>query len=373
MEHGTTASATSCARDLGILSIVIVVFIMEKEIRFFWWLFLFHLRPIEECDVEVLVAPIFRCDARAFPPLRKHAEPRRRFVVLRRKSSTALSRHTDSAKNCMACFKSCWIEMCCKKSSRVLAGPVPLIALGPPATVMPVVVTTVEIVPMKRIPSILLRRRIHHVPNLRVMPRCAASVEGGPSQNGNETSQASRGSRPFLLVVIQPSSQCPRREPRLEDMRQPCHQVVRDHPVVPSKQVAQQCLERGHPVAQGLCVLFVHSWLHHASLLQRRVKNRSLGSSNFQPRALKTEVKFPSMSHACLCSLARALGCDKCGCASSSSSSSTSTDLSPATIDYRERGRVVGTSTRAVACAFTSEPQPSPTLQKHRSRAGVPK
>ena len=42
------------------------------------------------------------------------------------------------------------------------------------------------------------------------------------------------------------------------------------------------------------------------------------------------------MSHACLCSLARALGYDKCGCALSSSSSSTSTDLSPATIDYRE-------------------------------------
>ena len=66
------------------------------------------------------------------------------------------------------------------------------------------------------------------------------------------------------------------------------------------------------------------------------------GSSNFQTRALKTEVKFPSMSHACLCSLARALGCDKCGCASSSSasssSSSTSPDLFPATtINYKER------------------------------------
>ena len=74
----------SCARDVGILSIVIVVFIMEKEIRFFCCLFLFHLRLIEECDVEVLVAPSFRCDARAFPPLRRHAEPMRRFVVLRR-------------------------------------------------------------------------------------------------------------------------------------------------------------------------------------------------------------------------------------------------------------------------------------------------
>ena len=42
--------------------------------------------------------------------------------------------------------------------------------------------------------------------------------------------------------------------------------------------------------------------------------------------------------------------------------------------DRQQReGRVVGTSTRAVACAFASEPQPSPTLQKHRSRAGAPK
>ena len=30
------------------------------------WLFMFHLRLIEECDVEVLVAPSFRCDARVF-------------------------------------------------------------------------------------------------------------------------------------------------------------------------------------------------------------------------------------------------------------------------------------------------------------------
>ena len=105
----------SCARALGILSIVIVV-VMEDEVRFFSWLFLFHLRLIEECDVEVLVAPSFRCDDRAFPPLRRHAEPMRRFVVLRRRSSTTSSRHTDSAKNCMACclmlcFRGCWIAM----------------------------------------------------------------------------------------------------------------------------------------------------------------------------------------------------------------------------------------------------------------------
>ena len=54
--------------------------------------------------------------------------------------------------------------------------------------------------------------------NLRVMSCCAASVEGGlhqhgrtsPRRMGMSTSQASRGSWPFLLVVIQPSSQCPR-------------------------------------------------------------------------------------------------------------------------------------------------------------------
>ena len=69
--------------------------------------------------------------------------------------------------------------MCCKKSSRVLAGPVPLVAWRPPAMVVPVVVMTVEIVPR---PS-CFKRPIHRVPNLRVMPRCAASVEGGLLQH----------------------------------------------------------------------------------------------------------------------------------------------------------------------------------------------
>ena len=110
----------SCARALGILSIVIVVVVMEDEVRFFWWLFLFRLCLIEEGAIEVLVAPSFRCDARVFPPLRRHAEPMRRFVVLRRRSSSALSRHTDSAKNCMAC---CWIEMRCKVLYHSLHGP----------------------------------------------------------------------------------------------------------------------------------------------------------------------------------------------------------------------------------------------------------
>ena len=74
--------------------------------------------------------------------------------------------------------------MCCKKSFRVLAGPALLVAWRPPAMVVPVVVTTVEIVPIKCTPSISFRRRIHRVPNLRVMPRCAASVEDGQNQDG---------------------------------------------------------------------------------------------------------------------------------------------------------------------------------------------
>ena len=123
------------------------------------WLFMFSI-SVSSKSVTL------RCS------LRRHAEPMRRFVVLRCRSSTALSPHKDSEKNCMACFRGCWIEMCCRKSSRVLARLVPL------------VVTTVEIVPMKRTPSILHRRRIHRVPNLRVLPRCAASVEGGLHQHG---------------------------------------------------------------------------------------------------------------------------------------------------------------------------------------------
>ena len=47
---------------------------------------------------------------------------------------------------------------------------------------------------------------------------------------------------PFLLVLIQPPSQRPRRQPKLEHMRQPCRQVVRDNLVVPSLQEAQQCV-----------------------------------------------------------------------------------------------------------------------------------
>ena len=205
------------------------------------------------------MAPSFRCDARVFPPLRRHAESMRRFVVLRRRSSTTSSRHLDSAKNCMACFKGCWIEMCCKKSSRVLAGPVPLVAWRSPVIVVPVVVND-------RRDRADEAHPVHLASNggfivCRICASChvarplskvgCINTAALPSQNGNEH-----------IASIS------RREPRSEDMRQPCRQVVCDHPVVPSKQVAQQCLERGHPVAQGLCVLLVHSWLHHASLLQ---------------------------------------------------------------------------------------------------------
>ena len=79
-----------------------------------------------ECDVEVLVAPSFRCDARAFPPLCRHAEPMRRSAASHGASSNVLVhvhdagwvhvvlRHivhqAQSAKNCMACC----LMLCCK-------------------------------------------------------------------------------------------------------------------------------------------------------------------------------------------------------------------------------------------------------------------
>ena len=56
-EDDTTASTTAVP-VLGILSmviVVIVVVIMENDVRFFRWLFLFHLRLIEEWAIEVLV------------------------------------------------------------------------------------------------------------------------------------------------------------------------------------------------------------------------------------------------------------------------------------------------------------------------------
>ena len=54
----------SSARALGILSVVIVlVLIMENEVRFFWWLFLFHLRLTEECAIEGLVPAHGLCKA----------------------------------------------------------------------------------------------------------------------------------------------------------------------------------------------------------------------------------------------------------------------------------------------------------------------
>ena len=70
------------------------------------------------------MAPSFRCGARVFPPLRRHAEPMRRFVVLRR---VLLNRDV------------LWEIFSCS---------------GRSCMVIPVVVTTIEIVPMKRTPSI---------------------------------------------------------------------------------------------------------------------------------------------------------------------------------------------------------------------------
>ena len=239
---------------------------------------------------------------------------------------------------------------------------------------------------MKRTPSILHQtadpscaESARHATLRGLCRRWAASTRPHyPRRMGMSTSQASRGSWPFLLVVIQPSSQCPSRAKvgrhaaamPPSGPRSSCCPIPASGAAVPRARPPSRtrpvCTARPRSASRrvsssGLATDPSPAGLPHCAA-------ETLGSSNFQTRALKT-----SMSHACLRSLARALGCDKCGCASSSSSSSTSTDLSPATIDYRERGRVVGTSTRAVACAFASEPQPSPTLQKHRSRAGVPK
>ena len=85
-------TARLSATGVPVLSIVIVVVIMENEVRFFWWLFLFHLRVIEECAIEVLVsgsrrkpwclfgrprevAPSFHCECSRFPPLCRRADP----------------------------------------------------------------------------------------------------------------------------------------------------------------------------------------------------------------------------------------------------------------------------------------------------------
>ena len=165
------------------------------------------------------MAPSFRCAARVFPPLHRHAEPMRRFVERRRKSSSALSRHTDSAMNCMAC---CWIEMCCKVLYHSFRGAFHD-ELGQDGACHGH--GRRDRADEAHRPS-CIKRRIHRVPNLRVMPCCTACRRWAattrphfPRRMGMSTSQASRGSWPLLLVVIQASSQRPRRQPRLEDMR----------------------------------------------------------------------------------------------------------------------------------------------------------
>ena len=186
------------------------------------------------------------------------------------------------------------------------------------ARMVPVMVTAVEIVPMKRTPSILHQtadpscaESARHATLRGLCRRWAASTRPHfPRRMRMSTSQASRGSWPFLLVVIQPSSQCPRSS---------CCPIQASGAAVPRARPPS----RTRPVCTA-----------RPRLASRRVSSSGLatdsspaglphcaaetlgGSSNFQTRALKTEVKFPSMSHACLCSLARSLGCDKCGCAS---------------------------------------------------------
>ena len=350
-------------------------------------LFMFHLRLIEECDVEVLVAPSFRCDARVFPPLRRHAEPMRRFVVMRRRSSSALSRHTDSAKNCMAC---CWIEMCCKVLYHSFRGafhdelgqdgachghgrrdradeahPVHLASNG--GSIVCRICASCHVArPLSKVgcintaalPSQNGNEHIASISRFMAFPSCCH-----PAIVAVSASRAKVGRHAVAMPPSGPrSSCCP--------IQASGAAVPRARPPSRTRPV---CTARPRSASRRVSSSGLATDPSPAGLPHCAAETLG-GSSNFQTRALKTEMKFPSMSHACLCSLARALGCDKCGCASSSSSSSTSPDLSPATtIDYRERVRVVGTSTRAVACAFASEPQPSPTLQKHRSRAGVPK
>ena len=83
---------------------------------------------------------------------------------------------------------------------------------------VPVMVTAVEIVPMKRTPSILHQtadplcaESARHAMLRGLCRRWAASTRPHfPRRMGMSTSQASRGSWPFLLVLVQPSSQCPR-------------------------------------------------------------------------------------------------------------------------------------------------------------------
>ena len=63
---------------------------------------------------------------------------------------------------------------------------------------------------------------------------CLANSVALLSRKGNEHIASISRFAKFVLVLVQPSSQCPRRQPRSEDMRQPCRQMVRDRLVVPS-------------------------------------------------------------------------------------------------------------------------------------------
>ena len=238
-------------------------------------------------------------------------------------------------------------------------------------------VTAVEIVPMKRTPSILHQtadqlcaESARHAMLRGLCRRWAASTRPHfPRRMGMSTSQASRGSWPFLPVLVQPSSQCPRSS---------CCPIQASGAAVPRAWPPS----RTRPVCTA-----------RPRLASRRVSSSGLATDSspagLPHRAVETEVKFPSMSHACLCSLARALSCRGARCWVDRAVTSVGvphlhlhlhlhlqrvrTSFQPPRSTTERGWRVVGTSTRAVACAFASEPQPSPTLEKHRSRTGVPK
>ena len=94
---------------------------------------------------------------------------------------------------------------------------------------------------------------------------CLANAIAPLSQNGNEHIAGISRWAPLLLVVLEPSPDGPRRQLRLEHMRKPSRQVLRDRLVVPSLQEAQLCVIH-LPIPQ------VSRWLVVSSL-------RPIGSS----------------------------------------------------------------------------------------------
>ena len=167
---------------------------------------------------------------------------------------------------------------------------------------VPVMVTAVEIVPMKRTPSILHQtadplcaESARHAMLRGLCRRWAASTRPHFSRRmGMSTSQASRGSWPFLLVVIQPSSQCPRSS---------CCPIQASGAAVPRawppSRTRPVCTARPRLASRRVSSSGLATDSSPVGLPHRAAETLG-GSSNFQTRAMKTEVKFPSMSHACL-------------------------------------------------------------------------